>query len=83
MIVASGMGTLAEKIVETAESSGVPVYEDTSLATLLARLELGGEIPPELCEAIAEIYLYFLEFDPADPEKFRRERREREENHAL
>lgn len=35
VIVASGMGHLAEKIVEVAVESGVPVYEDNSLATVL------------------------------------------------
>lgn len=77
VIVAAGMGHLAEKIVEVAAESGVPVYEDTSLATVLAQLELGREIPEELYQAIVEIYVYFLEFDPNDPLKFRRQREER------
>lgn len=76
VIVASGMGHLAEKIVEVASDNGVPVYEDTSLATVLSQMELGREIPEELYHAVVEIYLYFLEFDPNDPEKFRRTRRE-------
>ncbi|HJB21158.1 MAG TPA: EscU/YscU/HrcU family type III secretion system export apparatus switch protein [Candidatus Fournierella merdavium] len=73
VIVASGMGHIAEKIVEVAQDSGVPVYEDTSLATVLTQMELGREIPEELYQAVVDIYLYFLNFDPADPEKFRRE----------
>ena len=73
IIVASGMGHMAEKIVEVAEDSGVPVYEDTSLATVLTQMELGREIPEELYQAVVDIYLYFLNFDPADPEKFRRD----------
>ena len=72
VIVASGMGHLAEKIVEVATDNGVPVYEDTSLATVLSQMQLGREIPEELYQAVVEIYLYFLEFDPDDPEKFRR-----------
>ena len=79
VIVASGMGHLAEKIVEVAAESGVPVYEDNSLATVLSQMELGREIPEELYEAVVEIYLYFLNFDPSDPEKYRRERRARME----
>ncbi len=79
VIVASGMGHLAEKIVEVATDNGVPVYEDNSLATVLSQMELGKEIPPELYEAVVEIYLYFLNFDPEDPEKYRRERRARME----
>ncbi len=77
MIVASGMGNMAEKIVEVATDSGVPVYEDNSLATVLSQMELGREIPKELYEAIVEIYVYFLNFDPDDPEKFRRQRAQR------
>ncbi len=74
VIIASGMGNLAEKIVEVASENGVPIYEDNSLATVLSQMELGREIPEELYGAIVEIYLYFLNFDPSDPEKFRRER---------
>ena len=61
VVVASGMGYLAERMVEVASESGVPVYEDNSLATMLS-------------QAIVEIYVYFLNFDPSDPDKARRER---------
>ncbi len=74
VIVASGMGYLAEKIVEVAGACGVPIYEDNSLATVLSQMKLGQEIPEELYQAIVEIYVYFLNFDPEDPEKYRRER---------
>lgn len=63
VVVASGMGYLAEKIVDVAQENGVPVYEDDSLATMLTQLNLGQEIPPELYQAIVEIYVYFLNFD--------------------
>ena len=65
VIVASGMGYLAEKIVETAADNGVPIYEDNSLSTILTQLKLGQEIPEELYKAIVEIYVYFLHFDAA------------------
>lgn len=65
IIVASGMGYLAEKIVETAADNGVPIYEDNSLSTILTQLQLGQEIPPSLYQAIVEIYVYFLHFDAA------------------
>ena len=74
VVVASGMGYLAEKIVEVAADNGVPVYEDNSLATMLSQLELGQEIPPSLYQAIVDIYVYFLEFDPNDPGKQLRRR---------
>ena len=62
VVIASGMGYTAEKITETAMKAGIPVYEDDSLATLLTQLKLGTEIPPELYQAIVEIYIYFLKF---------------------
>ena len=74
VVVASGMGYLAERMVEVASESGVPVYEDNSLATMLSQLALGQEIPEALYQAIVEIYIYFLNFDPNDPDKARRER---------
>ena len=74
VVVASGMGYLAERMVEVAAESGVPVYEDNSLATMLSQLALGQEIPDSLYQAIVEIYVYFLNFDPNDPDKARWER---------
>lgn len=67
VVVASGMGYLAEKIVEVAAEHGVPVYEDNSLATILSQLQLGQEIPESLYQAIVDIYVFFLEFDPNNP----------------
>ena len=68
VIVASGMGYMAEKIVEVAGETppdcGVPIYEDNSLSTILTQLQLGQEIPESLYQAIVEIYVYFLHFDP-------------------
>ena len=43
VIVASGMGHLAEKIVEVAVESGVPVYEDNSLATVFSMAGFGRQ----------------------------------------
>ncbi|MBS4959394.1 MAG: EscU/YscU/HrcU family type III secretion system export apparatus switch protein [Clostridiales bacterium] len=62
VIVATGMGYTAERIVQSALEHDVPVYEDTSLATLLSRLELGDQIPPELYKLVVDIYVYFLKF---------------------
>ena len=69
MIVASGMGYMAEKIVEVAADEGVPIYEDNSLATVLTQLQLGQESPESLYQAIVEIYVYFLKFDPSAQQK--------------
>ena len=67
VIVASGMGYLAEKMVELAQECGVPVYEYNSLATMLVQLGLGAEIPDELYQAIVDIYVYFLNYTGEKP----------------
>lgn len=69
VVVASGMGYLAERMVEIAADNGVPVYEDSSLATMLAQLQLGEAIPESLYQFIVDIYVYFLHFDPYAPDK--------------
>ena len=59
------------------DGEGAPVVvasEDNSLATMLSQLALGQEIPDALYQAIVEIYVYFLNFDPNDPDKARRQR---------
>ncbi len=68
IIVATGMGYMAERMVDIASESGVPIYEDNSLATMLSQLELGAEIPEGLYTALVEIYVYFLNFDPSQPD---------------
>ena len=69
IVVASGMGYVAEKMVEVANESGVPVYEDNSLATVLSQLNLWTEIPEELYKAVVDIYAYFLRFAPGSVEQ--------------
>lgn len=63
IIVASGMGKVAENILQEAEKSQVPVYEDSKLATILTELELGESIPPELYEAVARILIFVGDMD--------------------
>lgn len=62
VVIASGSGYIADKVVEIAEENGVPVYRDASLSALLSQLEIGSEIPEELFSSIVEIYVYFLNF---------------------
>ncbi len=64
IVIAGGSGYVAQKVVEIAEDSGVPVYKDDSLSILLSQLDVGSEIPEELFKAIVDIYVYFLDFKP-------------------
>lgn len=62
VVIASGSGYIADKVVEIAEENGVPVYRDASLSVMLSQLKVGNEIPEELFSSIVEIYVYFLNF---------------------
>lgn len=62
IIVASGMGYTAEKILEVALKNNVPIHEDSSLATILTQLELGSPIPEELYKTVVDIYVYLLNY---------------------
>lgn len=62
-VVASGRGLLAEKIIERAKESDVPIHRDDKLADTLSRLEIGEMIPPELYEVVAEILIFVDSMD--------------------
>ncbi len=62
-VVASGRGSLAEKIIEKAKESEVPIHRDDKLADTLSRLEIGDAIPPELYEVVAEILIFVDSMD--------------------
>lgn len=62
-IVASGTGIIAEKIIEKAKESDVPLYEDSKLADTLSKLEIGDMIPPELYSVVAEILVFVDNLD--------------------
>lgn len=60
-VVAAGTGYIAQKILQVAVENGVAIYHDDSAATMLARLELGQEIPPELYQIVVNIYISLLD----------------------
>lgn len=62
-IIATGKGLLAERIIEKAKESNVPIHRDDKLADTLSRLEIGDMIPPELYEVVAEILLFVDSMD--------------------
>jgi flagellar biosynthesis protein FlhB len=55
VVVASGEGDLAARILRAAHDYGVPVVQNVPLARALRELEVGGQIPEALYEAVAEI----------------------------
>lgn len=62
-VIASGRGALAERIIEKAKESDVPIHRDDKLADTLSRLEIGDMIPPELYEVVAEILVFVDSMD--------------------
>ena len=63
VVIATGKGALAEKILDGAKKEDIPVYHDQSLAKTLSKLELGEMIPPELYEVIAEVLVFVDRMD--------------------
>ncbi len=62
-VIASGRGVLADKIIEKAQESDVPIHKDDKLADTLSRLDIGDMIPPELYEVVAEILVFVDSMD--------------------
>ncbi|MGN0696544.1 MAG: EscU/YscU/HrcU family type III secretion system export apparatus switch protein [Oscillospiraceae bacterium] len=60
VVVATGHGRAAERIISLADDSGVPIYRDDSAAALLSMLDVGQGIPPELYSVVAGIYVEIM-----------------------
>jgi flagellar biosynthesis protein len=54
-VVAAGRGEIAAKILARAHEAGVPVHRDPELASALAQLALGQEIPEQMWTAVAQV----------------------------
>lgn len=61
VVIASGYGPIAERIINVAEERGIPVYRDDGAASLLCMLEVGANIPEELYQVVATIYAHLIE----------------------
>jgi flagellar biosynthesis protein FlhB len=67
VVVASGEGEMAARIVRAAHDYGIPVLRDVPLARALAELEVGTAIPEALYEAVAAILREAWDEKPAVP----------------
>ena len=54
-VVAKGMRSKADKILEIARANNIPIMRNIPLAHALNKLEIGDEIPEELYDAVAEV----------------------------
>lgn len=65
VVVSKGDDFLAKKIVDIAKKYNIPIVEDEDIAKALMHLNVGGEIPYSLYEAVSMIlaYIYRLKAD--------------------
>ncbi|MDU5106349.1 MULTISPECIES: EscU/YscU/HrcU family type III secretion system export apparatus switch protein [unclassified Clostridium] len=63
IVTASGMGYIADKIIEKAEENDVPIVYNKELTELLCNVDIGENIPTDLYEAVAHIIAYVTDLD--------------------
>ena len=60
-VVAKGQDFLAQKIKEEAREAGVEIVENKPLDRMLYHnVDIGGLIPPELYQAVAEVLAFVM-----------------------
>ncbi len=65
-VIAKGERLLAEKIISIARENGIYIYEDPTLVALLARVNVGSEIPERLYRAVAEVLAFVFTLEKRD-----------------
>ncbi|MDC7241533.1 MAG: EscU/YscU/HrcU family type III secretion system export apparatus switch protein [Spirochaetales bacterium] len=68
-MIAAGKGPMAERIITLAREAGVPVEENSLLTEALIDTAPGSEIPPELYQLAAELYIFLMELDSEAAER--------------
>lgn len=63
VVVASGRGHVAEKIINIATENNIPTFKDEWASEILCSLPLDSEIPEVLYQVVAEIYAYILNME--------------------
>lgn len=72
VVTARGRGEVADRIVAEARRQGVHVAEDPALLSLLSRVDVDQEIPPEAYTAVAVVlsWVYWLRgMEPGDEKR--------------
>jgi flagellar biosynthesis protein len=62
-VLASGKGMVAEKIIQKAKEFNVPLFANKELVESLIDLEIDKEIPPELYQAVVEVFVWLRKQD--------------------
>ena len=72
ILSAFGEGHMAQKILEIAKESGVPILPEPGLTSMLSKLSVGDEIAPEMYDAVAKVLAFVSEVDRSYGEKIRK-----------
>lgn len=59
-VVASGKGELAQRIIQKAKEYNVPIFSNPELASSLIDLDLDKEIPSQLYQAVADVFIWLM-----------------------
>lgn len=62
-VVAKGTGIVAERMLEIALANGVPVHEDPALLLLLSALNIEEQIPEDVYQVIAELFVFLYQME--------------------
>lgn len=62
IVIASGYGEIAERIIHIGEKHGIPIYQDDQTSSILCMLKLGQSIPEELYSLVATLYIELVQF---------------------
>ena len=62
-VVASGKGLIAQQIIQKAKELDIPLFANSELVDLLVNLELNQEIPIELYEAVADVFVWLCDIE--------------------
>jgi flagellar biosynthesis protein len=65
VVTAAGRGEMAEQIIALAQKHGIYVQPDPDLVEVLAQLDLGTAIPPQLYYVVAEILAFVYKLNNA------------------
>ena len=68
-VTAKGLDSVAEQIIELARKHGIPMQENKPLAAVLARVELGEEIPEALYLAVAQVIAFAYHLSGKTPQQ--------------
>lgn len=59
-VLASGSGDMAQKIIDRANEYDIPLFKNPELTSTLMNLNVNSEIPAELYQAVADVFLWLM-----------------------